>query len=81
MLVGGGGRVGSNDSRREYSDVFPERFCRLDVSSEDSVVRDEVIEESSLWSVFTSGVIVSDIGREAKRPCSRGWLLQASVDN
>ena len=67
------------------SDRFSEGKCVLDSVIEDSDVSDEELDESSLreptWNRGVNRVMVSALGREAKRPCIRGCPFQASVEN
>ena len=66
------------------SDRFSEGKCVLDSVIEDSDVSDEELDESSLreptWNRGVNRVMVSALGREAKRPCIRGCPFQASVE-
>jgi hypothetical protein len=85
FVSGGGGMsncVGSVSGSKESSDVFSEGKCVLDNVIDDSDVGDEEVDELSLCGpTWNRGVTVSALGRETKRPCTRGCLLQASVED
>ena len=53
----------------------------LENASDDSDVSGEDVAELLLCVVATLGVIVSARVRGTKRPYSRGWFFQASVEN
>ena len=79
--LGDGGRSGVDGfGTNEYSDVFSDHGSPLDCVNDQSDVGDGYLVESLLGGSVVTGVTVSVLEHETKRPATLGWVFQASVD-
>ena len=83
MVLGTGVICGCGRSTKGQSAVFSRGCASLSNEMDDSVKGDGRHEELLLSEVKVCGVTVSALGRklETKRPDSRGWVFQASVED